>query len=154
LKLLAIRILETSSLKKEEIDLLILGIENSEIAEQLSFKLFGRIQKGKEIALEMIQSPSKMAKYCGLMTMHQFSISGKEIPDESFKGFLNSIQDEEFEYNDFIKNGISKVLIGIASRNKRLKQFVINWLSILKIKNQHIADWIDHEVMYYLVTKN
>jgi hypothetical protein len=151
-KLLALRIFDSGSLDIESFNILITGIENSEIAEQLAFKLLVHLPGSLEISMKLINSQDKMVKYCGLITLNQIARNNKDVSIEEFKKILEHLYEQEVEDDIFIKNGLSKALIQISLRNKELKRLVLNWISNYKIKNQSISNWLDQEVMYYLVT--
>ncbi len=153
-KLLALRLFQYQAVTQHQIEIVVGGITNIELAEQAALRFFVNFEQKVDIARLLIHHSNTFVQYCGLMTIGNLAKSSTNIDENTFKKILDDMQEVEWENKTYIKRGLALALLKIGLKNKSLEQIVLYWINKFEKIDQNITEWLKQEVVYYLETKN
>jgi 3-methyladenine DNA glycosylase AlkD len=153
-KLLSFSIFDPVSIMPSQLNELIEGINNVELAEQASIRLFSRMENKFEICKQLLESSNSYVLYAALLTINGIVKNTNDSGTEQFEELLGLMLEIKWEDRLFIKRSLSNVLISIGLINKKHKHNILNWIENHQNINQNFAEWLKQEVIYYLNTKN
>lgn len=153
-KLLSFSIFDPVSMMPSQLNEVIEGINNVELAEQASIRLFSRMENKFEICKQLLESSNSYVLYAALLTINGIVKNTNDSGTEQFEELLGLMLEIKWEDRLFIKRSLSNVLISIGLINKKHKHNILNWIENHQNINQNFAEWLKQEVIYYLNTKN
>ncbi len=153
-KLLSFSIFDPVSMMPSQLNEVIEGINNVELAEQASIRLFSRMENKFEICKQLLESSNSYVLYAALLTINGIVKNTNDAGAEQFEELLGLMLEIKWEDRLFIKRSLSNVLISIGLINKKHKHNILNWIENHQNINQNFAEWLKQEVIYYLNTKN
>jgi 3-methyladenine DNA glycosylase AlkD len=153
-KLLAIRLIILEKITKPELDEILTGISNTELAEQASFHIFTHFADNLTFLSEIFQNGNDFVIYLGLLSVLRRINTNKEPDFELYTKFIDLLKTTRWREKSFITRALSSVLVKIALSNKIYKQRIIDWLDNYKSVNRNLSDQLKTEIIYFLQTKN
>jgi 3-methyladenine DNA glycosylase AlkD len=153
-KLLAFRLIIPELITKIELDEILTGITNPELAEQAAFNLFVHFADNLTFLTELFSSGSNFVIYAGLLTILRKININKEIDFELYSKFIELLKTTFWRDKPYIKRALSTLLVKIALTNKTFEQKVLDWIDTYKSTNQYFSEHLKTEVIYFLQTKN
>ena len=154
LKLLALRIFNLRLIKATELDEILSGIDNIELAEQAAFQVFGKMPV-KLAPLDVIfKSGNEFVLYSGLLSIHKILIKKTDFEEKEYLYCINLIQNVFWIDRPYIRRSLTAVLSKIAIINQDLQESVINCLFLIRWQNTELYESVKREILYFITTKN
>jgi 3-methyladenine DNA glycosylase AlkD len=153
-KLVSLRLILPGLLTKPELDEILTGITNHELAEQAAFYLFVYFADNLTFLTELFSNGNDFVKYTGLLAILRKINKEKEVDFELYSKFIDILKNTVWSDKSYIKRSLSGVLVKIAFSNKAFEQKIIDWIDAYKSTNQYFSEHLKTELLYFLQTKN
>ncbi|NJO90206.1 MAG: hypothetical protein HC831_15625 [Chloroflexia bacterium] len=153
-KLLSLRILKDFQLEDEQINEIIVGITNIELAEQAVFQLFNKINNAYELALKLIKKDN-FAQLAGFLLIARLAMVESEQDNSVFDNFLMEIfKNLPKENAIYLWRGIALAFLKIGLRSTELKKKVKEFIKTINKTNPGLSNYLNQEVNYFLIENN
>jgi len=149
-KILSLMISNPNKLTKKQIENYILGIDNVELAEQAALNLLWKVPDNIKHSLNWCKSKDTYTRLTGLLIISKIAINEKTVSDTEFLNFFDAFEEIALVNNFHLKRGLSRALLQIAKRSKKLKQETLEFIETVNNYNKEMALWLNEEVAYYL----
>jgi 3-methyladenine DNA glycosylase AlkD len=151
-KLLALRLIDYKTIDKTQINDLLAGITNIELAEQVASLFFVNLPDNLIFFDDIFHFGNEFVAYAGLLT-----ILKKQKTDSSNENcikYFELIQNLNLPDKIYIKRTLASILLKLSKVGEIRKKEIIKWIKNYKFVNQNFKNYIESEVLYYLKTKN
>ncbi len=153
-KLLSLRLLKDFQLNIEQINEIITGITNVELAEQAVFQLFTKQNNTHKLALELIAN-NKFAQLAGFLLIARLAMVEKEPDNSVFDSFLKEIFENLPKENAiYLWRGMARAFLKIGMRSNELKNKVKEIIKTINKTNPELSNYLNQEVNYFLIENN
>jgi 3-methyladenine DNA glycosylase AlkD len=153
-KLLSLRLLKDFQLNDEQINEIIAGITNIELAEQAVFQLFIKGDHAYELALKLIKKDT-FAQLAGFLLIARLAMIEKEKDNSVFDHFLMEIfKNRPKEKAIYLWRGIAQAFLKIGLRGDELKNKVKEIIKTINKTNTELSKYLNQEVNYFLIENN
>jgi len=149
-KLLALRLINPKTITKPELDDILSGINNPELAEQAAFYFFVHISDILTLINELLGNGNEFVVYSGLLTIVRFMNINKVPGNEIYSGFLKIIEKTRWPDNLFIKRTLSNVLIKIALIDNTFHLEISQWIDNYRNTNKDFSEHLQTEILNFL----
>jgi len=153
-KLLALRLIIPGIITKSELNEILTGITNLELAEQSAFYLFVHFADNLAFISELFSNGNDFVIYAGLLAILRKINTANQIDFELYLKFIDLLKTTNWNDKTFIKRTLTGVLVKIALSNKTFEQKILVWIDEYKSTNQYFSEYLKTEVIYFLQTKN
>ncbi len=150
-KLLALRIFNVSEIENHQIEMVIKGIENIELAEQSVPHFFIKLKNASDLVGNLIWDENEFCKLTGLILISKIAQTDKSIENVYFINFVNHLTSLKLNHSIYQKRGLSRAMLQIGKRNEELKSEIILSIDNKFIENKEYKNWLEQEVKYYLI---
>jgi hypothetical protein len=148
-KLFALRLLDPMSLNSQNIEEIVDGICNIELAEQASHVFFGTLPDKLALSLSFIKNGSEFVRYMGVLTLSRAIRGDKQIGVETCTMILRSLSEMNWTDKPYIIRALSTLMVQIGSIDKGLEQTVFEWINEYQLVNHRVAACLRQEAEYF-----
>ncbi len=150
-KLIALRIFETQEFALEDLQELVTGITNVELAEQSAMQFFAKQNNIIDIALYLI-GLKDFAQLAGYLTISRFALLNKGADFDIFTKLLAELLRNQPCNDDalYLKRAFAQALLKIALINTELKDMVKNEIASITEHNSEFGNYLQQEVIEML----
>jgi len=150
-KLLSLRLFDISRIENHQIEMVIKGIENIELAEQAAQCFFIKLKNASDLVGNLIRNESEFCMLTGLILISKIAQTDKSIENAYFLNFINQLDTLKLSQKIYQKRGLARAMLQIGKRNETLKNEIILSIDNHFIENKEFKNWLEQEVKYYLI---
>lgn len=152
-KLLSLRLLNADFFDEKQLENIINGISNIELAEQAGMSLFPRLKNRFEIVGALIEHQNNFVKLSGYALFSRL-IHEQESIDTYISIFKNILTHLPSENTIYINRGLASALLKLGLRDNSLKTMVLEGINSLTSTRKELHDYLVQEVNNYLLITN
>jgi 3-methyladenine DNA glycosylase AlkD len=151
-KLLAVRLIDYKTIDKSQINDLLAGITNTELAEQIASHFFVNLPDNLTFLDDIFKFGNEFVVYAGLLTILKKLKTGSLNENENCKKYFELIQNLNLPDKIYVKRTLTSILLKMSEVDEIYKKEILKWIKNFKFVNQNFKNYIESEVLYYLKT--
>ncbi len=146
-RILAAHIDDPAQVTRTQIDAWARSFDSWDICDQTCGHLFDRTPFAIAKARQWSARRDEFVKRAGFVLMASLAVHAKNLPDDTFLGFLPLIRRESTDDRNFVRKAVNWALRQIGKRNPRLRNAAIAEATTIAKLDSRPARWIAKDAL-------
>ena len=149
-KILGILVADPETISEKQINAILDGINNIELAEQSCINLFEKIPACRNKAVKWIAQENQWIKVTGYLIFSRIAQKNDDLENDFFRKLIDFAPNDFMHESLHVRKALARALRNTALRNKTLKELVFKIVEPIKDKGNSAAAIIYEETIQLL----